>query len=396
MMSEETYGSTDGKDRSVGRNVSTTMIIVYMAMLIVSLLVLLVGIHAGSFLKVFITGPVIFILVGAVMANRKTVHMPPLMIFILIGLMAAVIAGKFLYDYETPSGMVVDGVFGILLGLCGLILAYSFVPMLFDARENNAVNALFVSISIALAIYVIWLMIQYYTGQYLGIDELPIRRDFGVADSTKVIMDHLVCVITGILLISISFYLGRNSTAIKGMMSKHLMHNSATVGTEEFERNEIKKALASGESETVEYKSTLRTDLNTGEKEERIERSVLKSLVAFLNSDGGTILIGVSDDGRVIGIDKSFESSDKANLHLTNLITTHIGNEYLPYISFGVTEYGGKRVMRVFCKKSSGPVFLKEWPHEYFYVRSGSASMELNGMALVNYINNHFKKKKKN
>ena len=395
-MSEGTYSPVDKKDRSVRKQETTTMFVVYVALLIGSLLVLLIGIHSGSFLKVFITGPVIFILVGAVLANRKTVHMPPLMVFILIGLMAVVIVGKYLSSYGEPSGMIVDGVFGILLGLCGLILAYSFVPMLFDARENNAVNALFISISIALAIYIIWLIIQYYTGQYLGIDEMPIKRSLDDTYTTNIVMDHLVCVITGILLIGVSFYLGRNSVAIKGLMSKHLVHNSATVGTEEFERSEIKKALAGGESETVEFKSTLRTDLNTGEKEERIERSVLKSLVAFLNSDGGMILIGVADNGKVLGIDKSFDTNDKANLHLTNLITTHIGNEFLPFISFGVTDYEGKRVMRVICKKTNGPVFLKEWPHEYFYVRSGSASMELNGMAMVNYINNHFKKKKKN
>ena len=395
-MMSETYGKADKKDASVRDKAGTTMFVVYMAMLIGSLIVLLIGIHAGSFLKVFITAPVIFILVGAVLANRKTVHMPPLMIFILIGLMAAVIAGKYLFEYETSEGMVVDGVFGILLGLCGLVLAYSFVPMLFDARESSPVNSLFVSISIALSIYVIWLVVQYYTGQYLGIDEMPIRREFSFTDSANVIMDHLVCVITGVLLIGISFYLGRNSVAIRGLMSKHLIHNSASVGTEEYEREEIRKALASGESETVEYKSTLRTDLNSGEKEERIERSVLKSLVAFLNSDGGTILIGVADDGKVIGIDKSFENNDKANLHLTNLIKTHIGNEFLPYISFGVTDFDGMKVMRVVCKKSSGPVFLKEWPHEYFYVRSGSASVEVTGKAMVNYINNHFKKKKNN
>ena len=391
-MSEGTESPTKKGERPLEKTTILAMFAIYASMLVASLLILLIGINQGNFLKVFIAAPVILILVSAVLANRRTIHMPPFMIFIVIGLMAIVIAGKFLFDYNTPSMMVTDWLFGVLLGICGLILAYSFVPMLFDPRESKPVNALFVSVSIGLAIYVIWVMIQYYTGTYLEIPESRLRG-FEVLTNTEVMMDQLVCVIIGIMLISVGFYLGRNSAAIKRLMAKHLLFNSAAWSEEEFVHTEIEKALAHGESETVEYKSTLKTDLSTGEREDRIERSVLKTLVAFLNSDGGTLLVGVSDKGEIIGIDKSFENYDKASLHLTNMISTHIGNEFLPYISFNVSDFEGKGVMRVVCKKSKEPVFLKEWPNEYFFVRSGTASMEINGKEMVYYIDHHFKKR---
>jgi predicted HTH transcriptional regulator len=117
-------------------------------------------------------------------------------------------------------------------------------------------------------------------------------------------------------------------------------------------------------------------------------------LVAFLNSRGGTLLIGVADDGTIVGIDESkFESRDRVNLHLTNLLATHIGNEFLPFITFRLSDYQGKGIMRVVCRKSDSPVFLKEGKQETFFVRSGSSSIELHGMDTLNYVDNRFKRR---
>ena len=54
-----------------------------------------------------------------------------------------------------------------------------------------------------------------------------------------------------------------------------------------------------------------------------MEKAVLKTIVAFLNSDGGNLLIGVADDGAIIGADvASFDNKDKMGLHLSNLIAS--------------------------------------------------------------------------
>ena len=125
-----------------------------------------------------------------------------------------------------------------------------------------------------------------------------------------------------------------------------------------------------------------------------MEKAVLKTIVAFLNTDGGTLLIGVSDDGEICGVDlDSFESLDKMNLHMTNMIASAIGNGFIPYINFKSIEFeDGKYVIRVKCTPADKAVFLREGKNEQFYVRSGPSSVELTGMNLVNYVNNRNKK----
>ena len=82
-----------------------------------------------------------------------------------------------------------------------------------------------------------------------------------------------------------------------------------------------------GESEAVEFKSTLRTNLHTGNKDPRMELAVLKTLAGFLNTNGGTLVIGVSDDGNPVGIQADgFDNEDKMNLHLVNIVKTLHGN----------------------------------------------------------------------
>ena len=120
-----------------------------------------------------------------------------------------------------------------------------------------------------------------------------------------------------------------------------------------------------------------------------MEKAVLKTIVAFLNTDGGNLLIGVDDDGDIIGADiQSFENKDKMGLHLTNLIASKIGNSFLPFITFNLIDFDDKVVIRVKCDPCPMPVFYKDGKIEIFYVRSGPRTEELTGMTLISYIKN--------
>ena len=122
-----------------------------------------------------------------------------------------------------------------------------------------------------------------------------------------------------------------------------------------------------------------------------MEKAVLKTLVAFLNSKGGTLLIGVADDGTVIGVDEdSFENRDKMMLHLNNLIKTQIGGEFLPYITYRAFDMDGKTIIKIDCSRSESPVFLKEGKVETFFVRSGPSSIDLHGTDMLAYANHNF------
>lgn len=357
----------------------------YVVMLILSVIILIAGMLMKSLLEVVIAIPVIFFLIDTLFIERVVVHIPPLTIYLMFVLMIFIMVGK-IFDGGALFRAFTDFMFGIVMGLGGLIASHSLMNVIPGAREERPILVSVSSVSVAISMFTIIMMIQYY---------LSLAADFPLL-SIKELMNQLTVVLLGSIFVSVLFYFGKRSSLMKKTVSKYIEAGIGMLDNEEYEIMQIEQAINSRENDKVEFKSTLRTNLLTGEKDPRMEKAVLKTIVAFLNSNGGTLLIGIGDDGTAVGIDEySFGSRDRMNLHLTNLIASQIGNEYLPYITFRLSDYQGKGVMRVVCRKSDSPVFLKEGKQETFYVRSGPSSVDLNGMDLLNYIDNRFKKRRK-
>lgn len=149
--------------------------------------------------------------------------------------------------------------------------------------------------------------------------------------------------------------------------------------------------LTGGESDAVEFKSTLRTNLHTGQPDEKMQLGVLRTIAGFLNVNGGTLYVGVSDDGEVLGLEADkFSSEDKLQLHLANLITDRIGGVYRPYVHVHFEEVAGLRVLAVRCERGPVPAYVKDGTARRFYVRGGNATAELVGHDVVEYVNKRF------
>ncbi len=156
--------------------------------------------------------------------------------------------------------------------------------------------------------------------------------------------------------------------------------------------SDILDLIKKGESETLEFKSTLRTNLYTNEHDKKIEHSAIKTICAFLNYKGGILLIGISDDKKIIGIEKdNFKNEDKTYLHLTNLIKQNLGEEYLHNINFKLININKKQIIKIEVKKANSETFLKTNEDEEFYIRSGPSSIQLKGSKLIKYVNSKFK-----
>lgn len=156
-------------------------------------------------------------------------------------------------------------------------------------------------------------------------------------------------------------------------------------------REQVIELIKMGETSQIEFKSTLRTNIHTKKFDKNIEHSVLKTIVAFLNSSGGNLLIGLDDKKNILGIENdNFQDEDKFRLHLTNLIKSHIGNQFLPFIKFEIIKIQDKKIFRIICKESPKAVFLKMPETEEFFIRNGPASLKLEGRSLIEYIQNKF------
>ncbi|MBI2365989.1 MAG: ATP-binding protein, partial [Deltaproteobacteria bacterium] len=139
-----------------------------------------------------------------------------------------------------------------------------------------------------------------------------------------------------------------------------------------------------GESKTLEFKSTLRWNLKEAQKDDQaVTHAALKTIAAFLNTEGGDLLIGVADGGSVVGLEQDqFESDDKFMLHLAQVVRNALGDRAGTCIDPKTQIVQGKTVCVVSCQRSPEPVFLK-WkgleatPQGDFYVRSGPGSVKL-------------------
>ena len=153
----------------------------------------------------------------------------------------------------------------------------------------------------------------------------------------------------------------------------------------------LEALVGGGENTTTEFKATLRTNLHTQKVDARMEHSCLKTIAGFLNANGGTLIVGVTDDGSPVGLSADgFKDEDQIGLHLVNLVSDRMGGHFMMYVHPRFEDFDGQRVMAVQCWPAKSPVFVKDAGAEKFFVRAGPSTMELQGAKMQEYITMRF------
>ena len=158
------------------------------------------------------------------------------------------------------------------------------------------------------------------------------------------------------------------------------------------EEETVLSILRHDESKTLEFKQTFSLNLHSKQKDKEIENACMKTIGAFLNMEGGDLLIGVSDDKEIVGIDDEmlkFHKNSKDNFlkHFKNRLETSVGAQNYPYIDQRLVSVEGKSILWVRCIPSPNEVWVDG---KVFYVRTNPATDKLEGPALAEYIRNNF------
>lgn len=161
--------------------------------------------------------------------------------------------------------------------------------------------------------------------------------------------------------------------------------------------NGIESLLATGESEQIEFKSSLRWDYATQQLNKDLEHTILKTISAFLNSNGGTLLIGVDDTRTVIGLKPDYETLKKKNsdgflLHLNQIINTHLGKEIQHFVHSSIVVHQEKEICKVIVLASDTPVYVNYSNQEEFFIRASNSSQPMSIKEAHEYIRMHWKK----
>ena len=155
----------------------------------------------------------------------------------------------------------------------------------------------------------------------------------------------------------------------------------------------ISRLVRGGESKTLEFKQSFSLDVKKQKKEMSLEKACLKTVVGFLNTDGGELIVGVKDDGEFYGLETEIRkfhksSKDRFLLYIQDKIKNRIGGKYYPYINCELINVDKNcTILLVSCKPSKTACYLDG---KHFYVRVNPATHMLEGPELVEYVKNRF------
>jgi hypothetical protein len=151
----------------------------------------------------------------------------------------------------------------------------------------------------------------------------------------------------------------------------------------------IPELIAEGESYSLEFKSSLRWAIPQGGVEKALEKMVVKTIAGFLNTQGGTLLIGVADDGEILGLQGDYSSlhdRDHFELHLRMIVSNALGKAIHAFVTVTFHEMDGKDICQVVAQPSDHPVYAEFGNETTFYVRVGNATNSLPINEAVKYI----------
>lgn len=165
---------------------------------------------------------------------------------------------------------------------------------------------------------------------------------------------------------------------------------------------ELRKFITEGESGSVEFKQSLEyvedridgTDMTNTQRAQRmaevrkaVVHSSLKTLCAFMNSRGGTLLIGIHDNGEIVGIEPDYallgrkQDKDGFENKLTDLLKARV--KPIPTnLDIGFVEIDGKTVCRIHAPAERAQHYLDN----KLYVRLGNSTEELAGRDLQDWL----------
>jgi uncharacterized protein with ParB-like and HNH nuclease domain len=160
--------------------------------------------------------------------------------------------------------------------------------------------------------------------------------------------------------------------------------------------------IQSGEHRFLEFKSTLRWNWRENKLDKKMEEIILKTISSFNNGEGGKLLIGVTDEGDILGLDSDYNTfkepnKDNFELHLRNIVNNAFGKEFATTrLTINFPVLNDLEVCDIDIKAGLNPLYCDTTDknggiNKKFYVRSGNTSQEFDIQETASYISKRFK-----
>lgn len=210
---------------------------------------------------------------------------------------------------------------------------------------------------------------------------VPLERDMKATNRSGPIGKLFHC---GIIVI-------KNSQGSRVVTLRDISHSKTLVKTIEhaikptIDRHEIpdvNRLLENGEHESLEFKSSMRFDHKTNKMNRELEKMVIKTIAAFLNSQGGYMVLGVDDARTPLGLEADYQTlprknSDGFEQHFTNVFNSMIGPEFRHFVKLWFHKTGDKEICVASVIPSTRPAYVRHDNQEHFYIRTGNITTPL-------------------
>jgi serine/threonine protein kinase len=162
---------------------------------------------------------------------------------------------------------------------------------------------------------------------------------------------------------------------------------------------DLELLIAGGESASLEFKQTLRWDTKLQKRSTEVLRASTKTVCAFLNSHGGTLLIGVSDTGEPKGLEDDLQdfsgkkTVDGFELKFRDALSANLNPDPNQLVTLSFPYVNSIQICRAEVNPSSRPVFLvAKGGSAEFFVRKGNASHPLSDVRQAyEYVHDHWR-----
>ena len=165
-------------------------------------------------------------------------------------------------------------------------------------------------------------------------------------------------------------------------------------------KNELEKSLPAliknREDDRLEFKSSFRYDYKQQKVNKALENVIAKTIAGFMNTQGGSLLIGVADDGNVLGLEPDYNTlsrkdSDGFTQLITSTIAEKMGVPACRLVKIIFHDHEGKDVCRIIVLPSPVPIYVSEDKQARFYVRTASGTREMDVQEAITFIKERFK-----
>jgi len=154
---------------------------------------------------------------------------------------------------------------------------------------------------------------------------------------------------------------------------------------------DLQTLIKGNENERLEFKSSLRWDFRQQKTNKNLESVIAKSIAGFMNHQGGNLLIGVNDEGEIVGLENDYQSfrhknRDGFELCIMDLIKTRLGGDVCSLIHCIFHKIEGKDICRIFIESSKTPVYVYTNNISRYFLRTGNGTRELDARESVSHI----------